>query len=104
MLSRISSSILFKSKNTFLGQVHQLSIKSSSVVSNRSFSTKKDPNEGYVDAPVDEKVAKIDTTLTPEQQEYVDALKRKYKGSKGERCKPKTLLLNILCIFLPPIP
>jgi hypothetical protein len=99
MLSRISFSLLAKSKNTFQGQAHQLSIKSTSILSNRSFATKKNENEGYVDAPIDEKLTKIDTTLTPEQQEYVNALKIKYKGAKGERCK--SFILNIYSYLYP---
>eukprot|EP01031_Cornospumella_fuschlensis_P032954 gene32954-39856_t len=37
------------------------------------------------DISMDDLVKSIDTTLTPEQQAYVNSLKKKMKGGKGER-------------------
>lgn len=38
--------------------------------------------------PVEEIARRIDTTLTPQQKEYVEALKKKYKGGNpNKRCE-----------------
>jgi len=89
MLSRISSSVLLKSKNSLGGQFQSLSLKSISAVSSssRQFSSKNEA--GFVDIPVDDKISQIDTTLTAEQQEYVNKLKKKMRGGvNSPRCMP----------------
>lgn len=41
-----------------------------------------------------ELAARIDTTLTPEQKEYVEKIKLKMKGANSQRCKPHVTSLD----------
>ncbi len=51
---------------------------------NKKFVCLDDPED---EIPIEQYANKIDTTLTPEQKEYVDKLKKKMNGANSPRCK-----------------
>ncbi len=51
---------------------------------NKRFVCLDDPED---EIPIEQYANKIDTTLTPEQKEYVDKLKKKMNGANSPRCK-----------------
>ncbi len=51
---------------------------------NKRFVCVDDPED---EIPIEQYANKIDTTLTPEQKEYVDKLKKKMNGANSPRCK-----------------
>ncbi len=58
-------------------------VKPKAFVGTAFFSTTEEGRE----PTIEEIIAKIDTTLTPEQRIYVDQMKKKYKGQPGKKCK-----------------